>query len=442
MTKVLILIGGHLCTAPRPQKEADTLTMAGCEVMVAGVWFEPELVERDRLLLTTKSWQFHPVLDFRPDQPSRLGVRLHAKISRQLYRYFGLRMPALLGYGARRLEQFARRYQADITIVHSEAGLWVGQRLLQSGYSVGVDFEDWFSQDLLPSARRSRPVEWIAQLEGELLRNCSYRLATSDAMAQALAHHYEVTPPTVIYNVFPYDRSLQPLSSGASLSECSLSGGSLSGGSLSGTQTNKRIRLHWFSQTIGPGRGLELLFEALSHLPPLVEIHLRGNCAPANRTWLTQQIPPGWASHIHIHATVPNGELPARIAENDIGLALETDTILSRDLTVTNKLFQYMQAGLAIIATNTSGQREIFSATPAIGRLVSDHNPMALAAAIQYFTDSSERLQAAKAASRKAAETTFCWQIEALKMTSLMTEMNGVGGIAQSPLPDSPLNVF
>jgi hypothetical protein len=47
MAKVLILIGGHLCTAPRSQKEAETLANAGHDVMVRGVWFDPELVKRE-----------------------------------------------------------------------------------------------------------------------------------------------------------------------------------------------------------------------------------------------------------------------------------------------------------------------------------------------------------------------------------------------------------
>ena len=46
----------------------------------------------------------------------------------------------------------AQHIRADLTIVHSEAGLWVGKQLIQKGYAVGVDFEDWFSRDLLPSA--------------------------------------------------------------------------------------------------------------------------------------------------------------------------------------------------------------------------------------------------------------------------------------------------
>ncbi|MEA5452432.1 glycosyltransferase [Leptolyngbya sp. CCNP1308] len=300
MARILILIGGHLCTAPRPQKEADTLAAAGHEVMVAGVWFDAELAERDNVLLAEKAWTFYPALDFRPGQRDRIGVRLQATVARRLYRRLKIKTPALLGYGGRRLLRLAQTINADLTIVHSEAGLWVGQRLMRQGYSVGVDFEDWFSQDLLPSARQARPTAWIAELEAALLRGCSYRLVPSQAMAEAIAAHYRVTQPTVVYNVFPQTKTEQPQA-----------------------RAHRNLRLHWFSQTIGPGRGLELLFEALPYLTQPVDVHLRGTCAPANQAWLAHQIPLGWANHVHIHPTVPNGELPARIAENDVGLALE-----------------------------------------------------------------------------------------------------------------------
>ena len=55
MVKILILIGGHLCTAPRAQKEAETLANAGYDVIVGGIWFSPELVERDRLLISQQN---------------------------------------------------------------------------------------------------------------------------------------------------------------------------------------------------------------------------------------------------------------------------------------------------------------------------------------------------------------------------------------------------
>ena len=42
MAKILILIGGHLCNAPRPYKEANTLANAGFDTLSAEATEIPE----------------------------------------------------------------------------------------------------------------------------------------------------------------------------------------------------------------------------------------------------------------------------------------------------------------------------------------------------------------------------------------------------------------
>jgi glycosyltransferase involved in cell wall biosynthesis len=289
----------------------------------------------------------------------------------------------------------ARQTRADLTIVHSEAGLWVGNRLLDEGFRVGVDIEDWFSEDLLPEARTARPIAQLKALESRLARDCTYCLTTSHALAEALAEAYQAPKPTVIYNAFPWAERSQ-----------------IAHQKQDRCNTNLPS-LHWFSQTIGPGRGLETLFQTLSHLTAQVEIHLRGNYPESARQWLEPLVPSEWRDRLFIHPTVPNAELVARIAEHDIGLALERTDIPSRNLTVTNKLFQYLQAGLAVIATDTVGQQEILSQQPASSRLIPNNDPVALAQALKDLLCDSEKLTAAKAASLQAAKEQFCWEKQA-----------------------------
>ncbi len=409
MAKILILIGAHLCTAPRPQKEAETLTNAGHDVTVRGFWFDPELVQRDRILIANKKWRFEPIIDFHPTHRlNNWGIRLQGRLARERFQRFGTFAPALLGYGAKAMLTAARQARADLTIVHSEAGLWAGNQLLDEGFCVGVDFEDWFSEDLLPEARATRPIAKLKALESRLARDCTYCLTTSHAMAEALAEAYQAPKPTVIYNSFPWAEREQ-------------------------IDHQKRDRqnlnlpsLHWFSQTIGPGRGLETLFQALPHLTIPVEIHLRGNYPESARQWLEPLVPPEWrvkrsypeGNRLLIHPTVPNAELLSRIAEHDIGLSLESTDIPSRNLTVTNKLFQYLQAGLAVIATETAGAREVLSQCPTSGRLISSNNPVALAQALKDLLGTPERLTAAKAASLQATKEQFCWEKQAKSLLS------------------------
>lgn len=396
MARILILISGHLCTAPRPQKEAETLAKAGHDVTVRGFWFDPELVKRDRILIANKKWRFEPIIDFQPTHRlENWSIRLQARLAKEQFQRFGTFSPGLLGYGAKAMLHAARQARADLTIVHSEAGLWVGNQLLDEGFCVGVDFEDWFSEDLLPEARATRPIAQLKALESRLARECTYGLTTSHALAEALAEAYQAPKPTVIYNAFPWaERSqINPQKP---------------------TRQNPNLpSLHWFSQTIGPGRGLETLFQSLLHLTIPVEIHLRGNYPESARQWLEPLVSSEWRDRIFIHPTVPNAELLSGIAEHDIGLALECTDIPSRNLTVTNKLFQYLQAGLSVIATDTVGQQEIFSQRYAIGRLIPSNNPLALAQALEDLLESPNKLTTAKAAALQAAEELFCWEQQA-----------------------------
>ncbi|MGL5080940.1 MAG: glycosyltransferase family protein [Microcoleaceae cyanobacterium] len=395
MAKILILIGAHLCTAPRPQKEADALAAAGHEVTVQGFWFDPELVERDRLLIPQKKWQFKPILDFQPNHRiNNWKIRFESRLAKVIYQKWGKFSPGLLGYGATAMLKVARQARADLTIVHSETGLWAGKQLLNAGYRVGVDFEDWFSEDLLPVARTTRPVKQLKILEQFLTQNCTYCLTTSHALAEALANTYHAPKPTVIYNSFPWAE--RELIDGKNKDRHNLSLPSL----------------HWFSQKVGPGRGLETLFQALAYLKKPLEIHLRGICPESTRTWIENQVSSEWRDHIFIHPTVPNHELLSRIAEHDIGLALEQTEVLSRNLTVTNKLFQYLQAGLAVIATDTQGQQEIFSQFSTIGRMIPCEDPVALADALTELLTHPEKLASAKAAALAAAKQ-FSWENQA-----------------------------
>ena len=124
MAKIIILIGAHLCTAPRPQKEAETLANAGHDVTVSGFWFDPELVKRDRILIANKKWRFEPIIDFQPTHRlNNWSIRLQSRLAKEQFQRFGTFSPGLLGYGAKAMLKVARQTRADLTIVHSEAGL-------------------------------------------------------------------------------------------------------------------------------------------------------------------------------------------------------------------------------------------------------------------------------------------------------------------------------
>jgi hypothetical protein len=131
------------------------------------------------------------------------------------------------------------------------------------------------------------------------------------------------------------------------------------------------VSIHWFSQTLGPGRGLEILFQALERLEGSWEVHLRGNLK-GYEGWLDKACPASVMGRLKVHGLVENEELLSRIAEHDIGYAGELAEPPSRYLTITNKFFQYIQGGLAVVASDTAGQVE--GASEAKGAILNFRN--------------------------------------------------------------------
>ncbi len=358
------MIGAHISTAPRPQKEADILFAAGYNVTVCGVWYDPEMVERDKQLLSEKKWKFVPAIDFRPTSISNkllnVWVRARRKLAFILYSKAGFRMPELLGYGSRYLNKYAKSFPAELVIAHSESTMWVAKNISESGRKVGIDYEDWFSEDLLPDSTKHRPIKWLKELEHHLAKNAVYRLTTSHTLAKALAEEYKVTPPSVVYNIFENETDGEESNDTDRLNR-------------------DNISLHWFSQTIGKGRGLELLFNSLPYLNGNYEVHLRGVISDEMKKYFLNPLTEEIRKNVYFHDIVSGTDLPRRIREHDIGLALENMTPKSRDLTVTNKLFQYLEAGLATIATSTKGQCEVYRLTGESFVMLPENNHILLA---------------------------------------------------------------
>jgi glycosyltransferase involved in cell wall biosynthesis len=123
---------------------------------------------------------------------------------------------------------------------------------------------------------------------------------------------------------------------------------------------------------------------------------------------------------LEFHGLVPSAQLASTIARHDLGLALEQSSIPSRDLTITNKVLQYLNAGLAVVATDTAGQREVLRAAPDIGLLLGGGDPRDAAVALRAWLADRPRLQRAQRAARAAAENIYSWEREAPRLLGLV----------------------
>lgn len=389
--RILILIGAHLSTAPRPQKEAVAAQREGLHVAVRGHWWSDRLAIEDVVLARQLGINFEAITDQRRGRPKYWRLKILKRSAQIGFRLTGRFSPRLLCAGARETLATALKYRADLTIVHSESGLWVADKLRASGLRVAVDFEDWFSEDMAVEDRKGRPGSTIKDLERSLLHNANATWTTSQALAQALAADAgNAKVPEVIPNCCPFE------------------GAPAKGALPKDARSPDALSLYWFSQTIGPHRGLEVLAEALLKLNGSWELHLRGELRH-HLAWFHCTFAEAIKDRIHVHAPSTNADLASLTASHDVGLALEIPSVPSRDLTITNKLFEYFRCGLAVVATDTQGQKEVMHASQGTGQLVPHSNPTALAEALQNYIDDKVALKQAKRAAREVARTLWNW---------------------------------
>ena len=406
MSQILILTNGPLARNPRVVKEATALGAAGHTVTVLGIRNHAGSVPADTAIAASAPFR-HRQIDMLASSGAPTSARFIVFLRRlrmRLARDLGLHTIHTLGPASAMLRA-ARRETADLTIVHNEIPHWIGTRLIATGRHVAADIEDWHSEDLLPHERSGRPLHLLRASERYLLHHAAYATTTSHALADALHARYGGCRPEVITNSFP----LGPLPAPPS-------------------------PLHlpaffWFSQTTGPGRGLELFLAAWSRTSQPSRLALLGEARSGYRQHLLDSLPEAFRSRVTFLPLVPPDQLPALIARHDVGLALEKDFIVNRDLTITNKILQYLNAGLAVVASNTHGQREVLTHAPEAGLLVALHETTAVAAQLDALLADPARLARRRLAARQLAEQHYCWEKEAPRLLALVeTAMRSSSG--------------
>jgi glycosyltransferase involved in cell wall biosynthesis len=396
--RILILTNGPLARNPRVVKEASALGAAGHDVTVLTVRNHVPSEILDDALLAGAPFR-RVTVDLLPGHDAGrvavFGRRLFLWANRKLAKFTSLANIHSLG-PALSLRRAAWGIPTDLTIVHNEIAHWVGTKLLAAGRRVAADIEDWHSEDLLPEARHQRPLGALRQMERTLLHHAVYTTTTSNALADALHARYGGSRPEVITNSFPLpppptlDRVGQPPA------------------------------FFWFSQTLGPGRGLEPFVAAWTLMRKPSRLVLLGESAAVFQRELLAQISPAKQSLVEFLALVPAAELPSVIARYDIGLALELSKIPNRDLTITNKILQYLGCGLAVVASDTQGQQEVLSKLPAAGIIVTLDNPTTMAGQLDALLTDQAALLRRRQAARQLAASNYCWEREAPHLLSLV----------------------
>lgn len=400
MKKICIVTTRHISYNPRVLKEADALDAAGYEVVVIGITNNERQAAFDEELMRVRKWKLRTV-NFRRERKGESGYWLYLSLRQRLF-IFLTKISFRRGIAERAMEKafdglrrLARAERADLYIAHHVEALGAGYSAARANKArFGFDAEDFHPGMNDSSSATNAMIGW---LEGKYLPSCQHFTAASKGIAEAYRDKYGIRMPHVILNVFPLEE-------------------------LPVREPGDAIRFYWYSQVIGPNRGIELLLDAASRIRLPFEIHLRGGLYSEDfKTGLKQRCgDSGLWDRVFLHEPILAAQLISDANQYDVGLALETDTSVNADLAVSNKIFGYLMSRLFIIGTDTSGQKDIFTHFPDAVRMFSMHNAEELADAMRACVTGKIAVLEGKRAAGKAAEQCFNWDLESAKLRLLV----------------------
>lgn len=294
--------------------------------------------------------------------------------------------------------------EATVVMAHGLEALPIAARLADHlSARLGFDSEDLHAGELPDDPRYDARRALVAAVERRYLSRCAYVTAASTGIADALAQSYSIRRPLVVPNTFP--RGERP-----------------AGGRDRLAPRPGPPSLYWYSQVIGEGRGLDDAVDALALIGGAVQLHLRGHADPIYAASLMARARArGVADRVFISPLAEPGQLVSLAAEHDIGLALEQRAPRNRDVCVTNKFYVYLLAGLAVAASETSGQREAMAKAPEAGFLYPPGDAQALAEGIRTLLESPASLARAQAAAWRAADEGLSWEFDAPRLVAYLT---------------------
>jgi len=391
--KIILISSGQPSLNPRLVKEADALVKNGYKVTVLYSYWNEWGTIFDKELIHDKKWEAkriggdplqQPVIYFISRVIHKLAKILNKATKGRLLAEFAIARSAFF------LIRSAKKHQADLYIGHNIGALAATVIAAKANRKpCGFDAED-FHRNELSNDIHHPDVILKTKLEEIYIPQLNYLTASSHPIAEAYQQLFPAKHPVVIRNVFPEYLSAE----------------------MPTVNRTNPIKLFWFSQTIGINRGLDNLIKALQLLKGQpFEVHLLGNISQEIEDTLFQNATTG----IHFHKPIPSVELPTFSSQFDIGLALEPAFSINNDLALSNKIFTYLQGGLAVIASDTNAQRQFMSQYPFIGKTFEKGNPESLADVLMSYHQHRDKLFEARKAALKLAREELNWEKESQK---------------------------
>ncbi|RMH68656.1 MAG: glycosyltransferase [Gemmatimonadetes bacterium] len=260
------------------------------------------------------------------------------------------------------------------------------------------------SHELFPEqgslANRPRERKIWGMLERLLIHLPDWIITVNDSLAEIMAERYHVEPPTPIRNI--PDGQVRERTNRLR--------------QKTGLSPAHKIVL--YQGQMMPGRGLFTLIESILKLPDEYVLVLlgKGGLMPELRRRAALHPP-----KIRVLDAVPFAELLSYTASADIGICLIENISTSYYYALPNKFFEYMMAGLPVIASNFPEFERIFKIFP-FGVTVDPSDADAVAQAIRAIGENPAWQQELQTIARSAT-TVYNWQMEQKKLLDIYNRL-------------------
>jgi glycosyltransferase involved in cell wall biosynthesis len=376
--------------------------MAGYQVRVVAGDYMEAVRPLDQTILAQAPWSY--VLVGLGARWEYTGQRIRQEAARSFAKQGWLPHHALAVWAhhplSYKLATVAMAEPADLYIAHCLAALpaaAIAAKRHQAQF--GFDAEDFHVGELADTPENQHEIRVRDRIERTFLPQCQHLTAASPLIADAYRERYGVVMKPIL-NVFPLSES--PFQKDEQHS-C-----------LYNEQKHKGLgpSLYWFSQTIGPGRGLEAIIQAMGKMKTRTHLHLRGYLAPEYKAILQRLANEAGVSHyLHFLPSAPPAQMIRLAAEHDIGLSLEQTKPFNRAICLTNKIFTYLLAGLPVIMSKTPAQEQL-ALQLGDAAIVIPEAPSEIAAILDRWLADSKRLGTCRRRAWELGQTTYNWDSE------------------------------
>ncbi len=412
MPRICLISPGHLTTNPRLVKEANALVEAGYSVVVISARYLPWADQQDKTQLDPRCRWLAP-LPFGPHAP--LSTRLRQVVAQKLCRalfLLGVREQAVAEWAwhplVADLKAAARRIQADLYIAHYPAALpAVALAAHTHGGRYAFDAEDFHLGDVPEEPAHDFHRQHLRMIEGRYLSGCVFTTAASPGIARAYAEAYDIPQPVVVRNVFPLAHAPE--------------GPTPRGTAMPGPS------VYWFSQTIGPDRGLECAVRAIALAESKPHLYLRGSINDAYRQRLVALARAEVVEdRLHLLPPAPPEQMERLAAAYDLGLVGETGSTPNRRIALTNKLFSYALAGVPAVISDVPAHKAYAREAGDTVRLYCVEDAQSMASVIDGVLLHQARLEVSRSCSFEIGQSHLNWDDEKQEFLRLVAMIEGV----------------